>query len=71
MNRPVMPAPISTAAMVEGVRPIMATIGIIMGAMIALAPARVPSRATRTIEVAIVARIAFFSVLTPIFFVNA
>ena len=70
IKRPVIPAPISTAAIVDGVSPIIATSGIMSGAMIALAPASVPRRATTTIDVIIDAIIAFFSLSMPILFIR-
>ena len=70
MNNPVIPAPISTTAMVEGVMPIMATRGMIIGAIIAFAPARVPRSATITMEVTMDAIMAFFSESMPIFFIR-
>lgn len=63
---PVWPAPWKITARVEGVMPTAATSGMTIGAMTALAPARVPSRVTRQIELTIVARMARFWVLTPI-----
>ncbi len=47
--------------------PMVATRGIIIGAIIAFAPANVPSNDTRIVELTIVVIIAFFSLSTPIF----
>ena len=58
--RPVAPAPWRITPKVEGVSPTLATIGIRMGAMMALEPARVPSRDTSRVEVTMEIKMAIF-----------
>ena len=64
--KPVSPIAWKITPTVLGVIPTAATIGIIIGAIIAFPPANVPNKATITREQIIVTTIPFFSLFTPI-----
>ena len=66
---PVSPEVWKTAPTVLGVRPTAATTGIRMGAIIEHPPANVPSSPQIRTHENITAKIAFFSLFTPILFI--
>ena len=69
-NNPHAPAPCKITAKALGVIPKLATIGIKIGVIIALAPAKVPNNDTSNVDINIVTIIAWFWLFIPTFFIR-